>query len=67
MLEYPFEFHLAQIKNGVASITLRELRDFSFQEEWHIVERGNRWAASTAAERSFSIPLYTHLLQELGL
>ena len=57
MIEYPFEFRLVEIDNGVASFTTHGLNDPSFQKESFIEERGNRWLAGKDAERTFTVAL----------
>ena len=57
MREYPFEFRLVEVENGLASVTTHGLNDPSFQTESYLNERGNRWVAGSDAERTFSISL----------
>lgn len=57
MLEYPFEFRMVQVENGLASVTTHGLDNPSFQAESYMTERGNRWVAGTDTERTFSFSL----------
>jgi len=57
MREFPFEFRLVELEDGVASVTTHGLNDPAFQAESYMEERGNRWVAGTNAERTFTVSL----------
>lgn len=57
MREYPFEFRLLDIEDGVASVTTHGLADPSYAERSRIADRDNGWVAGTEAERTFKVDL----------
>ena len=57
MREYPSEFRMVEVENGVASFTTHGLKDPSFAERSYLEERNNRWVAGEEDDRTFTIAL----------
>ena len=57
MREWPFEFRLVEVEDGVASVTTHGLDDPSLKVDSFKKEWGNSWVAGEAAERTFSVTL----------
>ena len=57
MREWPFEFRMIDVKDGIASVTTHGLNNSAFKDESFVKEWGNSWIAGEAAEREFSVAL----------
>jgi predicted phosphodiesterase len=57
MREYPCEFRVVDVEDGVASFTTHGLKNTSYSERSYIEERNNRWVAGTEEDRTFTVEL----------
>ncbi len=55
--EFPCEFRVVDVADGVASFTTHGLKDTSYSDRSYIEERGNRWVAGTEKDRTFSVEI----------
>jgi predicted phosphohydrolase len=57
MREFPCEFRVVDVDNGVAAFTTHGLKDPSYSKRSYIEERNNSWVAGKSADRTFTIAL----------
>jgi len=57
MREWPFEFRMIAVKDGVASVTTHGLSLPGLKEDSFLKERGNSWVAGEPGDREFSLEL----------
>jgi len=57
MREYPFEFRMVEVGDGVLSVTTHGLGTPRFSKDSFVEDWGNRWVAGTDEDRTFSVRL----------
>jgi hypothetical protein len=55
--EYPFEWRLAEVRDGIMHVSTVGLPDASYRKRSHIPEWRNDWVAGSPSDREFAIEL----------